>query len=126
MKLGIFFVVINAISGFAHEKTEPLAQFSGDGLIKTKADFISLSFTVHSECHEHPSDAQTATDDVVTKINKYLEQFKTATDSHFKILIDGGFTVPFHDGIAPCKNKRKNNFRAIVSYVAIPFKRLRT
>lgn len=92
--LSCLFVSLNALANDDRDR-DPLAEFSGEGLIKTPADHISLMVTVRSECQESPKAAQSATDDVTKKIDDYFQTLKKPGDTHFKILIDGGFSTPY-------------------------------
>lgn len=73
----------------------PTAEFSGEGLVKARADFITLTLAVHSECQENPKSAQAATDDITKKIDDYFQTLKQEGDSHFKVLVDGGLSMPY-------------------------------
>lgn len=89
----IFFIFLSL--NLSAKQREQSAEFTGVGQVKSKPDFIQVSFTVQSECYGTPSDAQSATDEVVKKIDEYLQQLKVEGDEHFKILVDGGYTTNF-------------------------------
>jgi len=82
-------------------------EFSGVGQLKAKPDYVSLEFSVRSECYATPIEAQEATDKIVEKIDRYLQTLKPGEDKHFKILINGGFTSAFskwHENKEICRN----------------------
>lgn len=111
-RLSIVFWLILCTSGHSEKQREPLAEFSGEGLVKAPADFISLVITVHSDCQPSPTDAQSSTDLVVKKIDEYLRKLKTKGDKHFKILVDGGFTTTYsrwHRNREVCRNTFQKN-----------------
>jgi uncharacterized protein YggE len=96
MKTIILFIFMAA--GIIHGETEnplPLGEFVGTGRIKTSADFITIALSVHSDCQTSPIDAQTATDEVVTRIYKFFKTLKTNDAQHYKVLIDGGISMPY-------------------------------
>lgn len=103
----ICFLLINTTGIYADKFNEPLAEFSGEGVVKTAADFITVTLAVNSQCYPSPSDAQTATDEVVKKIDDYLQTIKKVDDERFKILIDGGYTTAYsrwHKERELCRN----------------------
>lgn len=97
MKNIFYGLLVYLLANFAHasENPLPLAEFNGEGEVKAEPDFISLTLSVASDCQATPSDAQRATDEVVVRVNQYLESLKDEKDPHFKILIDGGYTSPY-------------------------------
>jgi uncharacterized protein YggE len=96
MRKLIFFLASCIFSNLHAEiVNEATAEFMGKGRIRVKADYLSLTLDIGSECQPSPRDAQEATDEVVTKINNYLEKLKEPDDKYFKILINGGFTASY-------------------------------
>lgn len=82
-------------------------EFTGVGQLKVKPDYVSLEFSVRSECYSKPIEAQEATDQIVEKIDSYLKTLKSEKDKHFKILVNGGFTSAFskwHENKEICQN----------------------
>jgi uncharacterized protein YggE len=93
--------------GLAAKREEPTGEFTGVGQVKTKPDFIKVTFVVQSECYPAPLEATNATDEVVKKIDNYLQKLKNKGDEHFKILVDGGYTSTFsrwHKDRELCRN----------------------
>lgn len=97
MKKLFLFAWLQSLLAFAllAKAEEPSAEFVGECELKADADYVSINISVHSDCHLNPKDAQKATDDVVAKMDSYLQKLKNDKDSFFKIVIDGGFTAPY-------------------------------
>lgn len=103
-KILALFLILSCCALKATEESK--IEFSGVGRLKTKPDYISLHFSVRSECYATPLEAQEATDQIVAKIDSYLQTLKSLHDKHFKILINGGFTSAFskwHDNKEICR-----------------------
>lgn len=107
MRSCILFLAIFSWQAMAKEDAVPRAEFVGIGEVKSSPDFIEVNFSVQSECYESPQEAQSATDEVVKKIDEYLQQYKDAEDEHFKVLVNGGYTSSFskwHKDREICRN----------------------
>lgn len=94
-KILILLTIFSKLAFTAASENLPTADFNGEGEVKADADYISLNITARSDCQLTPKDAQVAVDEVVDKIDKYLQKLKNADDPHFKVLIDGGYTAPY-------------------------------
>lgn len=92
----VLFIFTLGLPAFAETPKEQTAEFSGEGVVKTKADFISLTLTVRAECYGAPKDAIDATDAAVKKIDSYLQKLKNVDDKFFRVVIDGGYTGSFN------------------------------
>jgi uncharacterized protein YggE len=111
--VGIFILIYGAaLFSTSGNMNKTLAEFSGQAIIKVRPDFISLMLTVKSECYLAPLDAQSATDEVVSKIDAYLKTLQQKSDTHFKIMVDGGYTTTFsrwHRNMEYCRNTFQKN-----------------
>lgn len=104
--ISVFFLLFS-MNALAKEASAPKAEFVGLGEIKSSPDFIEVNFNVQSECYESPQEAQRATDEVVKRVDAYLNSLKKDGDEHFKILVNGGYTSSFsrwHKDRELCRN----------------------
>ena len=96
MRIYIFFSFITLISlSLSAKEKEGVAYFAGEGQVEAAPDYLTVGFTVKSECYPNPLEAQSSTDEVVEKIYNYAKAFKKDEDKYFKILVDGGYTSPY-------------------------------
>jgi len=117
---GIFLLSYGFIWSFSinsETMKKPLAEFSGEGIIKVPPDFISLTLAIKSECQPTPLEAQNYTDDVVSKIDNYFKKLQRKGDANFKILIDGGYTTTFsrwYQNHVYCRNTFQKNTNIVL------------
>lgn len=113
----VFISLILVSFSLLAKRIEQSAEFIGVGQIKTRPDYIQVVFSVQSECYQTPLEAQNATDEVVKKLDNYLQQLKTEGDEHFKILVNGGYTSTFskwHKDRELCRNTFQKTTEVIV------------